>query len=244
MMGGGDAGIDFMEKVLRDNAVLEEEDGHEDDRIPDLLKDLYDAEDRADGQKSLFAEVLEEAKRAAHEGGKFSRFTFTVKLLHIKSFYRISNSAFNAILHLLSLQFPDSCVPRSYDEALSIIRRLGLGYVSIHVCPNNCVLFQKDLAKHDNCPKCNASRWKDADGKKSIPEKVLRHFPLIPRLQRMFISKKSSREVQWHKLKRQPVDNELSHPVDGEAWKEFDRIHLDFAADSKEHKTWHCHRWV
>ncbi|XP_073353738.1 uncharacterized protein [Aegilops tauschii subsp. strangulata] len=179
MMGGGDAGIDFMEK------------------------DLYDGEDRADGQKSLFAEVLEEVKRAAHEGGKFSRFTFTVKLLHIKSFYRISNAAFNAILRLLSLQFPDSCVPRSYDEALSIIRRLG---------------------------------WKDADGKKSIPEKVLRHFPLIPRLQRMFISKKSSCEVQWHKLKRQPVDNELSHPVDEEAWKEFDRIRLDFAADPRNIK--------
>nr|XP_045088019.1 uncharacterized protein LOC123495193 [Aegilops tauschii subsp. strangulata] len=236
MMGGGDAGIDFMEKVLRDNAGLEEEDGHEDDRIPDLLKDLYDAEDRADGQKSLFAEVLEEAKCAAHEGGKFSRFTFNVKLLHIKSFYRISNAAFNAILRLLSFEFPYSCVPGSYDEALSIIRRLGLGYVSIHVCPNNCVLFRKDLAKHDNYPKCNASRWKDADGKKSIPEKVLRHFPLIPRLQRMFISKKSSREVKWHQLKRQPVDNELSHPADGEAWKEFDRIHLDFAADPRNIK--------
>ena len=119
---------------------------------------------------------------------------------------------------------------------MSIIRRLGLGYVSIHVCPNNCVLFRKDLAKHDNCPKCNASRWKDADGKKSIPEKVLRHFPLIPRLQRMFISKKSSREVQRHKLKRKPVDNELSHPADGEAWKEFDRIHFDFAADPRNIK--------
>ena len=42
MMGGGDAGIDFMEKVLRDNAGLEDEDGH-------LLKDLYDAEHRAAG---------------------------------------------------------------------------------------------------------------------------------------------------------------------------------------------------
>ena len=49
----------------------------------------------------------------------------------------------------------------------------------------------------------------------------------------MFISKKSSREVQWPKLKRQPVDNELSHPADGEAWKEFDRIHVDFAADPR-----------
>jgi len=115
--------------------------------------------------------VLEEAKRAAHEGGKFSRFTFTVKLLHIKSFYRISNAAFNAILRLLSLQFLDSCVPRSYDEALSIIRRLGLGYESIHVCPNNCVLLRKDLAKHDNCPKCNASRWKDVFYHKTVRQK-------------------------------------------------------------------------
>jgi hypothetical protein len=97
-------------------------------------------------------------------------------------------------------------------------------------------LFRKDYAKHDNYPKCNASRWKDADGKKLIPEKVLRHFLLIPRLQRMFISKKSSLEVQWHKLKRQPVDNELSHPVDGEAWKEFDSKHGDFATDPRNIK--------
>lgn len=46
-----------------------------------------------DGQKSMFAEVIEEARRAAVEGGKFSRFTFTVKLLHVMSFYRISNVA-------------------------------------------------------------------------------------------------------------------------------------------------------
>jgi hypothetical protein len=69
----------------------------------------------------MFAEVLEEAKRAAHEGGKFSRFTFTVKLLHVKSYYRINNAAFNAILHLLNLQFPNSSVPKHYDEVLSII---------------------------------------------------------------------------------------------------------------------------
>jgi hypothetical protein len=143
----------------------------------------------------MFAEVLEDAKRVAHDGGKCSSFSFTVKLLHIKSYYRISNAAFNAILHLLNLQYPNSSVPKHYDEALSIIRKLGLGYVSIHGCLNNCVLFWKDFAKHNNCPRCNASRQKDGDGKRQIPEKVLWHFPLIPRLQRMFLSKKSSEEV-------------------------------------------------
>jgi hypothetical protein len=110
---------------------------------------------------------------------------------------------------------------------------LGLGYVSIHVCPNNCVLFRKQFAKHDKCSKYDASCWKDADGKRKIPEKVLRHFPLIPRLQRMFLSKKSSAEVQWHKVKQQPVDNELSHPADEKAWKDFDDKHKSFAADAR-----------
>ena len=32
------------------------------------------------------------------------------------------------------------------------------------------------------------------------------------------------------------MDNELSHPADGEAWKEFDRIHFDFAADPRNIK--------
>jgi hypothetical protein len=59
--------MDFIENVLQENAGLKEEDGYKDDRIPDLFKDLYDAEDRVDGQKSMFAEVLEEAKRAAHD---------------------------------------------------------------------------------------------------------------------------------------------------------------------------------
>ncbi|KAK1686634.1 hypothetical protein QYE76_047482 [Lolium multiflorum] len=122
----------------------------------------------------------------------------------------------------MATKYPNSSIPKSYAEALGIIGRLGLGYDSIHVCPNNCVLFRKGHAKLNNCPKCNASRWRDGDGRRKIPEKVLRHFPLIPRLQRMFISKKQSEEVQWHKLKRQPVDNELRHPADGEAWKDFD----------------------
>ena len=213
---------------------LEEEDGNEDDKIPDLFRDLYKSGPQGgDGDKTIFAELIEEAKCAASDGGTFSRFTFTVKLLHVKSYYRISNAAFNAILQILTLQYPKSSIPMNYDEALSIIGRLGLGYDTIHVCPNNCVLFRKQLAKLDNCLKCKASRWKDADGRRQILEKVLRHFPLIPRLQRMFISKEQSEEVQWHKLKRQPVEGELSHPADGEAWKHFDRKFPKFAADAR-----------
>jgi hypothetical protein len=62
---------------------------------------------------------------------------------------------------------------------------------------------------------------------------VLQHFPLIPRLKRLFSSAKISEETQWHKLKRKEVENELSHPVDGEAWKDFDRKHNWFEEDPR-----------
>ena len=68
---GHDDDIDFMEQVLQENAGLEEEDGDEEDRIPDMLKNLYNSKDHVDGQKSMFAEVFEEAKRSAVEGGKY-----------------------------------------------------------------------------------------------------------------------------------------------------------------------------
>ena len=75
------------------------DDGFEDDRIPDLFRDLCNSEPQGgDGGETIFAQLIEEAKRAASDGGTFSRFTFTVKMLHVKSYYRISNAAFNAIL--------------------------------------------------------------------------------------------------------------------------------------------------
>jgi len=75
-----------------------------------------------------------------------------VRLLHIKSLYRISNSTFSAHMKLLAEASPEcNTFPKSYDEAKSILKELGLGYESIHVCYNNCVLFRKKYANYDNC---------------------------------------------------------------------------------------------
>jgi len=223
----GDDGCHF------ETEMNEPEDDLDDDRIHDIVQELYTAEDRGPQTKSKFATLLEEMKQELHPDCPYSRFSFVVKLLHIKSFYRFSNVGFSAFLKFLSLAFPKCPIPASYAEAKKVIRALGLGYDSIHVCPNNCVLFRKELAKKDNCPVCCASRWKDEDTRKKIPNKVLRHFPVVPRLQRMFTSKKISEQAQWHKLKRKPVDNELKHPTDGEAWKDFDRKYGWFAKDAR-----------
>ena len=151
----------------------------------------------------------------------------------MKSFYRITNTAFSAILKILAEAFPDfNTLPKSYNEAKKLLKDLGLGYESIHVCYNNCVLFRKNYAKHDNCPICGFSRCKDPERKK-VPQKVLRYFPLAPRLKRIFASKQGVEDAQWHKLKREPSEKEMSHPADGEAWQDFDREYPDFAKDSR-----------
>ena len=100
------------------------------------------------------------------------------------------------------------------------------------MCPKNCILFRKEHAGKDKCPKCDASRWKYPD-RKACPVKVLRHFPLIPRLQRLFSSRKTAENKRWHQLKRLPKAGVVSHPADGEAWKDFDKCWPEFAADPR-----------
>ncbi|XP_039117866.1 uncharacterized protein LOC120253629 [Dioscorea cayenensis subsp. rotundata] len=64
------------------------------------------------------------------------------------------------------------------------------------------------------------------------PAKVLWYFPLIPRLQRLFMSTKTSADMIWHANGR-TNDGLLRHPADAEAWKSFDARYPDFASDPR-----------
>jgi hypothetical protein len=100
-------------------------------------------------------------------------------------------SAFSTLLNLLAKAFLEcNTLPKSYNEANNLLKELGLGYNSIHMCFNNCVLFRKQYAKLDDYPICGLSRWKDPQRKK-IPQKVLRHVPLACRLNMMFATKEA-----------------------------------------------------
>ena len=232
---GEELDVDVVEMHVTDDGA-----GHDGDidavRFEELLEGLQTAavEEGGIADDLFLTNLMAEAKRELYPGcTKFSKFSFVVKLLHMKSFYRISNTAFSAILKLLGKAFPAiNTVPKSYDDAKKFLRCLGLGYESIHVCLNNCVLFRKQYAELDHCPFYETSRWKDPE-RKRIPQKVLRHFSLVPRLQRMFVSKEAVEETQWHKLKRQPQEKEMSHPADGEAWQDFDRQYPDFVEDAR-----------
>jgi hypothetical protein len=77
-------------------------------------------------------------------------------------------------------------------------------YEQIHCCPKGCVLFREEHNDAKYCPKCKSSRYVEVDkgdGKKqqneNIPMKVLRHLPIIPRLQRLFMSEEFAKQMTW-----------------------------------------------
>ncbi|GJX87173.1 hypothetical protein Tco_0339187 [Tanacetum coccineum] len=126
-------------------------------------------------------------------------------------------------------------LPPSYYAIKKTFKTIGLGYESIHACEHDCCLFRVDDNKDlDLCPVCNTSRWKDSNtpGKK-VPKKVLRCFPIIPRLQRLYKSSHTVKEIIWHATGKCTEPDKMQHPVDGRAWKNFDTKYPDFAKEPR-----------
>nr|GEY66813.1 hypothetical protein [Tanacetum cinerariifolium] len=101
---------------------------------------------------------------------------------------------------------------------------IGLGYESIHASEHDCCLFRGDDNKDlDFCPVCNTSRCKDSNtlGKK-VPKKVMRYFLIIPRLQRLYKSSHTAKEMIWYATGKCMEPGKMQHSVDGRAWKNFD----------------------
>jgi hypothetical protein len=187
-------------------------------------------------QRTSFDRLLEDGLHELYPGcKKRSKIAFILKMLHIKTICNMSNKAFDMIINEIKEVLPDGeTLPRSYREAKRFTRDLGFGYELIHACKNDCVLFWKEHADKEQCPKCDVSRWSGVKGSgKKIPQKVLRYFPIKPRLQRLFMSKDIAKQMRWHKDGRQDDDNTLRHPADAIVWKEFDKAHDWFARDSR-----------
>ena len=84
---------------------------------------------------------------------------------------------------------------------------VGLKIEKIHACWNNCVSFCGENKDLDNCTECGISRYKrrkdDSDDgedsmderNKGTPRKVAWYFPLVSRLQRMFVKQEGSKVV-------------------------------------------------
>ncbi|XP_063936159.1 uncharacterized protein LOC135147220 [Daucus carota subsp. sativus] len=207
------------------------------DNLDEMLNVTHDnMEPNANARK--FYRLVDDGKQPLYPGCKnFSRLSFLVRLYHWKCLNGVTESAFGEILQLLKEVVPNINVPASFNSAKNIIKDLGLDYKKIHACPNDCILYWGENKNKDSCKTCGVSRWKsvaqeaDEDNSK-IPAKVMPYFPLIPRLQRLFMCKDFAKQMVWHAVERKK-DGKLRHPADAKAWQTMDAKYPHFSSDSR-----------
>ena len=103
--------------------------------------------------------------------------------------------------------------PQQRNAAKKTLATLGLDYENIHACPNDHVLFRKELANEVRCPQCHASHFREDVQGNRVPNKVLRHFPLIPRIKHMFRCREIPGLMSWHAENRS-TDGNMCAPAD------------------------------
>ncbi|KAJ9543051.1 hypothetical protein OSB04_022758 [Centaurea solstitialis] len=216
--------IGAINDVIGENINNEE---HVDEGIPD---------GGANGIDQEYAELFQEVETELYPSCTWlSSLNFLAKMLHMKVMNKWTDSSFDQLLEFLKFALPkDNKVPASYYDAKKKMRKIGLGYQPIHVCKNDCCLFWKENESMQTCPVCGDSRWVDKNTKgKKVPQKVLRYFPLTPRLKRLYSSRHTAKDMTWHTNGRSTEDGIMRHPVDGSAWKDFDTRYPEFANEPR-----------
>ncbi|XP_057998652.1 uncharacterized protein LOC110631536 [Hevea brasiliensis] len=212
------------ERVGESESNLESVQQSEDEpsnEMHDILRDLYPefcGQDTNDMDTDIFAcdihkeepneeankfyRLLRDFEQPLYQVSKSSKLSCLVKLLHIKSLGRWSNESFTMLLQLLK------------DELLPQGSNLPQSYYDAK---------KTDKYIGEDKVKTNGKR---------IPKKIMRYFPLKPRLQRLFMSTKTASLMRWHKDKRVD-DGVMRHPADSMAWISFEKLHPNFASDSR-----------
>jgi hypothetical protein len=171
---------------------------------------------------------------------KVSQLDAIGRVMAFKLQYSMSRDTFDGLLTVIGSLLPeDHVLPKSMYEAQKLLRALKMMYEKIHACPKGCMIFRKEYVEAKYCPKCKSSRFIEVDsgdGQKrqlDIPLTILRHLPFIPRIQRLYMTEESAKEMTWHKNEKRYNPNKMVHASNGEAWKHFDAIHHEKAKEAR-----------
>jgi len=272
-------------ETMNDGNVFDDEDIRSEyaehmDHYHDIQQQLFDALDEGDqisecvsnavhrecddenlsNTEEVADDLYEQATRAVYRGTNVSVISATIVLVNMAVIHGVSNSYVDELLKYLSkVLLPGSnMLPGSHYEAKKLIRKLGLNYNVIHACPDGCVLYHGDKQNLKECPNPGCGKSRFMQGSDVIPTRVIRHFPIIPRLLRMFRSPAIADLLRFHSDHPNMEPGVMKSVVDSPAWKHVDTnidpsfgeevrnlrfgLSLDgvnpFAHNTTSHSTW------
>ena len=181
--------------------------------------------ERLEGERLKDAKALEDAMELLYKDSKHSKLAATIMVVNLVATHSgITEKAADDILATFKNLLPaNNCLPGSMYQAKTLTRRLGLDFTNIDGCPQGCVLFdQEDTKNLDRCPKCHSSRYADMLHR-TRPLKVLRQFPVTPRLVRFYRIPVLSKLMRWHD-ENKSRDGKVRYPADSRAWRKLDNM--------------------
>ena len=237
------------ESAQRDRAEVDrrrtDEHGTGMENMVQDFDDARDSDEEMEESAKAFNEMLESSKRPLHEHTELCQLDAISQVMALKAQFNLGRECYDAMMTVFGRFLPKGHVmPANLYQSDKILRALKMPYDKIHACEKGCVLFRLDYADLNYCPICKSSRYVVVDngmGEKTqtkIPVSVLRYMPIVPRLQRLFMVEETARQMTWHKTgKRTELDADgnlmIVHTSDGVAWKKFDELHGDKAADPR-----------
>ena len=179
--------------------------------VSEIAEATYNLGDH-DNDSYEFKRFVADVEQPLFEGSECSKLESMLKLHNWKTKFGISDSAFTDLLSCVGSFLPkDNVLPVNAYEAKKTLSNLGLDYIKIHSCPNDCILYRGMYVDASKCPKCYLSRWKmGKDGKLRLN---------IPA--RMFKSPSTAELMTWHGKER-IKDGKMRHPADSPSWRNID----------------------
>ena len=189
-----------------------------------------------EGHVTAAQRMLEESSHTLlYAGSRMSCLSATMILLQACRTHKCTSAFINELLTLLkNAILPEiNTIPPSEYAATKMLRKLGLQHQDIDVCPNNCMLYRGRDQDRETCskPGCRAPRYKRV-GVSKVPCKVLRFFPTIPRLQRIYSTPKLAALQTWH-VSNRSEDGKMRHAADSRQWAFVDSLDDTFASEHR-----------
>ncbi|CAL2246936.1 unnamed protein product [Prunus armeniaca] len=182
--------------------------------------------------------LIRDAETSLFDGCiKYTKMSATMALFKLKAAFGVCDIFYDELLPIICDMLPDqNTLPTSIYAIKRLLKKFDLEYEKIHACINDCCLFRRDLEHVQECPKCGSSRWEVSPcpkmKKQGVPAKVLRYFPIIPRLKRMFGMAEIAEQLRWDHTNKSH-DSKMTHPVDSIACETINRKWDSFNSDPR-----------
>ena len=208
------------------------------DPIVDMVMDVagpdFDAsaDEEPHGESQEFYELLRKAEEPLWPGCKnYTKLSAVSELLALKIDYNMTDSCFDAMIGKIKKMLPESHeLPKNYYETKKMMRKMGLAEVKIDACSKHHILYYKEHGDKLECPECHEPCYK-SDSKTRVPQKVLRYFPLAPRLKRLYYCRETAKDMTWHA--DHTLDTDMEHPFDTKCWQVLKESFPSFATESR-----------